>query len=269
MEHLVVTSISPTYIANCIQFDNAEGQSQLLCILKGETSSFRISNETSQTSARKIRFVDAAFKTQLKGISKEAQEVQLHKLCALLVNELSEGRVIVEAKNRDGKVVAITSQSFTRHKKMEKYDTVECAGKKFFKEIATALETNLQTILTQTLKFNKEQNKAESHLEATIKQQDRHIIARNDSGWSLYSFFFGVVDSICSQFKPAISKIQGKILDKFIEDAREQARLSHEHQKEQRKKDKRIKAEELHREVLMQSIAKDEKNYEIRLQEQK
>lgn len=266
MDDLIVTSISPRHIAECIQFDNAQGQSQLLCILKGETSSFRISSDTS--SNHKIRFIDSAFKSQLKAICSEAEQVaeqeQLQKLCSLLVAQLSEGRVIVETKHRDGKVVAITSTHLARHEKMTKYENIELAGKKFFKEIAQAFDASLQAVLAQTIIFNKEQAKPESQLETIKKQQDRLFVVQKGSKWSLASVFFGVVESICDIFKPTVSKIQ----EKFIAAAREEARLSYEHQVQERKKKKRLKAEDEQRDNLKYDIKLSEKKLETVKKEQ-
>lgn len=266
MDDLIVTSISPRHIAECIQFDDAQGKSQLLCILRGETSSFRISSQTS--SNHKIRFIDEEFKKQLNTICHKAEQIaeqeQLKKLCSLLVTQLSEGRVIVETKHRDGKVVAITSTHLARHEKMAKYDNVELASKKFFKEIAQAFDANLQAVLAQTILFNKEQVKSEPHLDTLKKQQDRLIVVQKESKWSLASVFFGVVESICDIFKPTVTKIQ----EKFIAAAREEARLSHEHQVQERKKKKRLKAEDEKRDILKYEVKLSDIKHEAVKKEQ-
>jgi hypothetical protein len=277
---LIVTSIRSRQIVECIQFDNQQGQSQLLCILNGETSAFKISCDetgTCEISKRKIRFVHDEFQKQLDLICQEAKEAQLSKLCSLLVSEISQGRVVVETKNRDGKVVAITSPSLAeklashkytgKHGKTKEYENVECAGKGFFKEIAEGFDKNLQSVLVQLVKFNKDQNDAEkSHLEAVKKELDRKIIAQTEASWSLPGFFRGILEFFCTRF---MSQTNDKIIANIVTDARKQAHEVQEKQAQVRKKHRRIRSDERKQEIrkqenLKQDINLSEKKLDLR-----
>lgn len=233
MSTLIVTSVSPAYIAECIQFNDQEGKEQLLCILKGDTSSFRIScGSDVDVISRKIRFIDTTFRKSLT-------EDNLPELCKRLVEEIAEGRVIVETKNRSGAVTAITRANQVQHVKQKANRSVQVAGDKFFKEIAKAFDRNLQVIVAQTLAFNAEQKKPESHTESGKKQLDRKIIVQKDPNW-LVNGFFAMVESVCQLFKPTTAKIQ----EKFLQEAREEARRVKEDQALQRRKARRKKADE-------------------------
>ncbi|MBS0635403.1 MAG: hypothetical protein JSR37_08080 [Verrucomicrobia bacterium] len=250
---MIVTSVSPTSIASCIRFDCEDGSQQLMCMLQGKTSSFKISTATEFTP--RIRFIDSAFKSHVSLICVQEQEKRMPLLCQLLVDEVTSGRVIVETKRRDGKVVAIISPQLIDHAKTKKYgDNVEVAGNKFFKEIADAFDTNLQTILSQIIAFNKEQNKPETQLEAAKKQLDRQIIVQKLPKATLSGFIAAVVKSLSDLFKSTTSKAQAK----FIEEAREQARLSCQKQRQDRRKERRKRTEERKNEDKKLEIIKSE-----------
>ncbi len=251
--------INAPVITACFQFEKAEAK-QLLCILKGETSSFRISPTSNDSSICKIRFVHDTFKAQLIDIRQMGQELQLRRLCSLLVAEVASGRVIVESKAQNGDVYAVTSNELSDHAKTKKYTNVTCEKTEFFEEIAKTFEENLMAVLAQSTQANIEQKKEDSHLETAKKEIDRKIIIAPKTNWSIASMFFGMVETIFDIFKPAISKIQ----DKMIEDSREQARLSHQDQLQERKKEKRRKHEERQKEAVKQSIALDERKLSIR-----
>lgn len=258
---MIVTSISPTYIANCIKIDCEDGSSQLMCMLQGKTSSFKISSQPDFTP--RIRFIDSAFKAQISCIAVQEDDMRMKMLCKLLVDEVSQGRVIVETKDSTGKIVAIISPQLQDHAKTKKYDNVELAGKHFFKEIAAAFDTNLQTILSQIIAYNKAQNSPETHLEAAKKQLDREIIIQKLPKKSLAGFISALVKSFSDLFKPT-SKAQAR----FIAEAREQARLSCEKQRTDRRKERRKKAEDRKLDNLKADIALQTRKLEARKHEQ-
>lgn len=248
---LLVTTNAP--VAQCMQFDDNQGKKQLFCILRGETSVFRVS---TATSSREIHFITSIFQNQLKDICRQAEEEQMRKLCSLLISEVVQGRVIVVTNQDDGKVVATTSASLERHAKA-RFTNVVVADNTYFEEITRIFTANLECILAQTAQFNAKQNSPETHLEAAKKQIDKAIITKIESNWSLSHLFFGVVSAISDFFKPT-----AKVLEKFVADAREQARLSHEHQVEDRKKTKERKHKEKAQEVVKQDRALFERKLE-------
>ncbi|MCE5293031.1 MAG: hypothetical protein LLF94_00270 [Chlamydiales bacterium] len=232
--------------SNCVHFSGTDNQTQLLCILKGETSSFRI-------TTGKIRFVDSSFKEQVDTIYQKAKEDQLRELCALLVTQLSQGRVIVEVKNADGKAVAITSSHLSCNKNLAKYEgRIEQIDDAQFKAIADSFKLSLEATLAQTVLFNKELSKPEAHAEMAKKKEERKFVIQPAVRRTIATYVKELVFSLLA--RPAIKKM----LAKFAENNLEESRRSEDHQRKERRKQKSRRSQERLSDAIKRDIALQE-----------
>ncbi len=187
---------------------------QLLLIQRGESFSIK-------HSSGKIRLVDEAFRRQV-------QELELAFISARILSEIASGRVIIETKDSEGKISAITSKALSSHDKLSKYEQVEVKEESFFEEVAKALEETSEALQDESAKANTEQKKAAADLEKRAPH------TRSPLQFTTVHYSEKSRDDHFVQ-APGIKKIT----QKMIEDAIEFARRSQEDKLEQQKQHKR------------------------------
>ena len=247
----IVKSIRPITYIQYFQFTADEGKTQLDSILECGKNYFRIS-----TAPHKIRFVNADFRAQIDTILHEAENIQRRKLCDYLVEQIRSGHVILETKDSDGKIHAITSTGLTNGSSTKKqYAQVELASKGYFEEIADGFEKNLDELLESLKEYNAKELKGPTLAQADRKKQDAvsYIRVTNTPRLqkSIARQVTGLVASICK----AIPKTIEKMLKLMAEDAREEARRSKAEFDRIEKKKHHEKADLLKLEVRKHEIA--------------
>ncbi len=252
----IVTSVSPVTFIQCFQLTSEEGEKQLSCILQNGKSYFRISSD----SPHKIRFVHTDFRAQIDNILRESESLQKRQLCNYLVSQIRDGHVILETKDKAGKIRAITSTGHTAGSNTKKqYSHIELADKAYFEEIAKDFEKNLDAILASLSEYNAKERRGPTAAEAERKKQDLAFITARKTPFLqrlISRRVAGLVTEICKAFPKTIAKI----LKRMQEDAIEQDRL--------RKRDYELRQKkEIHEEADLRKL--EAKMIDIKLEAQK
>ncbi len=205
---------------------------QLLLIQRGET--FSIKNSTG-----KIRLVDDAFRRQV-------QELELALIGARILAEIAAGRVIIEIKDTDGKVTAVTSKALAGHEKAKKYEKIEVQEDSYFEELAKTVQEGLEAATQEASKFNNEQKKAEADLQKKTPDTRSPLpfVTPQHSREARDDHFIQA---------PGIKKIT----QKMVEDAIEFARRSQEHKLQEQKQHKRKRERQIDRDNRLFERNKD------------
>jgi len=188
-------------------------------IQRGESFSLRHDN-------KKIRLVDEAFRRQVR-------ELEEALVLPLVLAEIASGRVIIETKDTDGKITAVTSKALQNHEKAKKYEKLEVKDESFFEELAKLVK---ETLETETTNFKAEEKKA---------AQDLQKRAPGDSRAPLPSILHHVV--LAAKDEEQFIQAPGikKITQRMVEDALEQARRSQEHKVQEQKQQKRKREKQI------------------------
>lgn len=229
VEPIVEAAADSELMLECMTFKDDQGHEQLLCILEGESNSFKISCQddgTCEIAKRKIRFIGHNFFTQIQEICIETQTSKLHKLCSLLQNEITEGRVIFEQKKKNGERHVIATPTIAeriqdgslpiknKNGKILHYAKINCASDSFFKHVANSFGTSIQNALQYHERFIKANQPVDKTSPEGLRlEQEAKIAAKTQSSGTIWDIFHSIKDAFVKLFESNDSalKIQEKL----------------------------------------------------------
>jgi len=200
----------------CMTFKDAQGHAQLLCILNGESSSFKISCQddgSCEFAKRKIRFVGHNFFSQIQEICINTETSKLHKLCSLLQHEITEGRAIFEQTARNGERHVIASPTIaqllqnggleikSKKGKTLNFAKINCAGDSFFKVVANSFGSSIQSVLKYHEQFMRNNQLIEKTSPEGVRiEQEAKIATKTQSSFSIWDCLSSFADAFKKLF---------------------------------------------------------------------
>lgn len=252
IEPIIEAPVDSELMLECMTFKDEQGHEQLLCILEGQSNSFKISchdDGTCEIAKRKIRFIGQNFFAQIQEICIETQTSKLHKLCSLLQNEITEGRVIFEQKKKNGKRHVIATPTIAeriqdgsmpiKNKKGKtlRYSKVNSAGDSFFKHMAKSFGASIQSALQYHEHFSRTSEIEKTSPEGKRLEQEAKIAAKTQNSGTIWDIFHSIKDAFFKLFASNDDALKAQEKLYVLERAQSAQRRALDEEQKSREKD--------------------------------